>query len=487
MTMFDENKFNEALQNYYKFKTDHKYYYLEWRTNSKNALDCKIKLNGIASLIPSIIKDIDKDLKFTVKVSSGASYFPRLPWIGVFFSKETPTNGVYPVLGFYGDDDGLFIGCTESIKIEQPNFSKEFHDDEKYPDAARQWEEMGFRNNNHIAFPFTVFKKDDRISRDCLVEAFKNAIKIYNEYRQNNSRNNNKSINDSSWYESKKVENVYKWLEELGSLDELQYIFRGQGFDYWSIESSLGVKVEYNSSGVANGVKLREKEKLSISEFAREVKRTISNGELGEVDIVSLMQHYGSSTRLVDFSYSPMVALFWAWEQNKQNINTYNTCLNIVNSNKNIDEKKPKFGFSPCIWAIKLESILQEYSGDSLLDKIQKSTENANKILKGEINASMGVDVVVPRINNERISSQDGLFLMARDIGVSFEENLKKSLKYNNNLQDNTERRIIKYVFTPKAQEQIDNLLKNAHVSYKTLYPDLTGLAKSVTARIMFK
>ena len=62
MTMFDENKFNEALQNYYKFKTDHKYYYLEWRTNSKNALDCKIKLNRIASLIPSIIEDIDKNL-----------------------------------------------------------------------------------------------------------------------------------------------------------------------------------------------------------------------------------------------------------------------------------------------------------------------------------------------------------------------------------------------------------------------------------------
>lgn len=483
MATFDEKKFNDLLKSYYEFVSTHKYYYLDWRTNSSNALNCKEILNKIVSQLKNIINDndINEGKNYTIKVSSGASYFPRLPWIGVFFDNEKPTNGVYPVLGFYGDNDGFFVGCTESISNVQPNFSKKFHNKESFPEYSKQWEDMGFKNNNHIALPFTIFKKNDWIDSYSLVNAFKSAFDIYRDYRNENKY----GITDSGWYESKEVNNVYKWLEEFCNLDDLQYVFRGQGFDCWSIESSLGVKAEYNSIHLTDGGRgLREKERQAINEFSREVKRTIfSNGELCEVDIVSLMQHYGSSTRLVDFSYSPMVALFWAWEQYKHNTSNFYACLNMVNSNF---KNKVKIETNPCIWAIRLESVLQEYSGDILLDKIQKSTENANKILKGKAkNISPGVDIVVPRINNERISSQDGLFLMARDIGMPFENNLKATLAYNGNLQNCASPNIIKYVFTKKAQEQIDNFLLNTNVSYKILYPDLTGLAKSVTARIM--
>jgi hypothetical protein len=95
--------------------------------------------------------------------------------------------------------------------------------------------------------------------------------------------------------------------------------FRGQSNAKWNLSSTLDRKVwrsiVYDKNSSSWGpVNLRENEKALLSDFQRGAHRYHEDTPPVEdkVDWFAMMQHYGAPTRLLDWTRSPYVALYFA-------------------------------------------------------------------------------------------------------------------------------------------------------------------------------
>ncbi len=523
-------KFNDLLQKFYAFKNKRSYDYREWRTGGEIAKTCKGILDKIAELIKAelVNNKVLEEGEFTVESASGAGYYPKTPWIGVFKNGECATDGIYPVLGFYNDSKGgikgCFIGCAESFTNPQFGFQHEYcRNDGCSPEEKKHLKDSGLDKDNHLARMLRIFEASSEVSEACLIEALKFALDIYKKYREKYPRRSSTLdicredgiVAISTWYKEIYVDDVSKWLgfvtsPPTQSSDRESWIFRGQGDASWHLESLL---YRYFGS-IGDGADIRAIETNAIAAFKRGTYDLQLCQRLNGVNILAVMQHYGSATRLLDFTYAPLTALFFAIEQRDTLLsNARNYCkthakhlLQIESGTQDALEDT----VSLAVWAFKLRSILGMPDCD--LDMaLAKSTKDAHGIVLYGLGKSSGscdndngkgddgIDVVVPKFGNERLSAQCGLFLMARNIGKSFEENLRVALpdltaitkedcirEYISKITDWNaivqKFSVVKFVFPHMKVKELKIMLRSLHITYKTIYPDLMGIAKDVTA-----
>ena len=520
-------KFNNLLQGYYEFKKKHSPYdYREWRVGGEIVKDCKNILDQIAEHIKAVLiqKMGLRAEDFTVTSASGTGYYPKSPWIGIFKNGECATDGVYPVLGFYNDSDGCFIGCVESFTNPQFGFQSEYCRNDGLSDKdKRSLENTGLDNDTHLARMPKIFEASSEISENCLIEALTSALDIHKKYREKYPRRSsididreNDTVSTSTWYKEIHVDDVSKWLGFVTSPptqtnDRESWIFRGQGDASWHLESLL---YRYFGS-IGDGADIKAIETNAIAAFKRETYDSSLCQRLTGVNILAVMQHYGSATRLLDFTYAPLTALFFAIEQRdtllsnaRSYCKTHATQLHQIYTG--ISQNALDDNVSLAVWAFKLRSILGMSDCDLDL-ALAKSTKDAHSIVlhgsnrnygssdKDSGTVDNGIDVVVPKFGNERLSAQSGLFLMARNIGKPFEENLRVALPNLTTITEEDCRRenisairdwddviqkfsVVKFVFPPIKVRELKIMLKSLHITYKTIYPDLMGIAKDVTA-----
>ncbi|SRR5258706_7038996 len=99
------------------------------------------------------------------------------------------------------------------------------------------------------------------------------------------------------------------WIEKHNNQE--RYVFRGQGDSNWPLRTSLARHF------IPNKIKSNEwrKRELKMYRMFRERLISLCPGMYENwkpIDILSLMQHHGTPTRLLDFTYSPLVASFFA-------------------------------------------------------------------------------------------------------------------------------------------------------------------------------
>jgi len=527
MLEFSEEKFNDALKRYYQYRDSHPYYYLDWRTNGSIAKECKSLLqpiaDGLRALVTVLVSDKENLKDFKIRISSGAAYFPRNPWIAVLFKGESPTDGIYPVFSFYDNDSGFLIGCTESIRNVQPDFSERYCRMERVADSAMQerFRSAGIEDCGHLALTSDtlIVRRRETFTESALVKAVKGAIDVYCEFRDKAGADGTQVHVDTTpqvaqvrnWYKTVQVDDFGKWFLELSELNmgrEPHWVFRGQGLDKWGLESSLGRKVQYGENQVVSNInigrELLRSEKVAIAEFAREARANPVYRDFDDIDLLALMQHYEGKTRLLDFSFSPLVALFWATRQNDVVISHVKGFVPYYEKEMNLDASEVTNAVddaSICVWAINLDDVLHEYPGGDLHAKMAESRCFAELTVGGGRSSGYmpnvyGVDVVRPQINNPRITVQDGLFLMARSLEKSFEENLIQSLpEQKRNVVDaqigfdlrNCAGKFatFKFILKGKSADEARDFLSDLRITYQTVYPDLTGLARGVTERVI--
>lgn len=100
-----------------------------------------------------------------------------------------------------------------------------------------------------------------------------------------------------------------KWAGQYK--DQNRYVFRGQGDNAWHLTTSLARHFIANKV-VSNEWRRRE---LKMYCMFRERLLNICPGMYNDwkpIDILSLMQHHGTPTRLLDFTHSPLVAAYFA-------------------------------------------------------------------------------------------------------------------------------------------------------------------------------
>jgi hypothetical protein len=94
------------------------------------------------------------------------------------------------------------------------------------------------------------------------------------------------------------------WTDEHNHQN--RYVFRGQGDSAWPLRTSLARHF------IASKIKSEEwrKRELKMYRMFRERLLNVCPGmydNWNPIDILSLMQHHGTPTRLLDFTYSPLV------------------------------------------------------------------------------------------------------------------------------------------------------------------------------------
>jgi hypothetical protein len=251
----------------------------------------------------------------------------------------------------------------------------------------------------------------------------------------------------------------------------IRWAFRGHGDAGYPLETTL-----YRGSQRLNCPKeiLVEREAWILRQFQRRAHHYIKDPPSVDerLEWLALIQHYGGPTRLLDFSHSFYVAAFFAIEQAEGDAAVWGVNLSRI---ERILAKKLKLR-----------------QGGTTHDINQAHIQYIHRFL-GAKNGQPLVVSVEPERLNERISIQQGLFLFPCDLTCSFKANLAKTFsgeleerdaeQWSETLEkqlSNDEIAVVKIIL-PRSihREALDDLHK-MNVTSATLFPDLTGFARSL-------
>lgn len=299
-------------------------------------------------------------------------------------------------------------------------------------------------------------------------------------------------------------------IKEFGTLTERgeRWIFRGQKDSTWFPESSLERAIERFSliKGKANSTPEERLEHLRI--VLREgLKEHEERGDLPEsetprapmtaldledgllrrfkrqcyhylvntpepdnpLEWFALMRHHGAPTRLVDWTYSFFVAVFFAlidatdkcavWAINTDWMRRRVRCVLYKNKAKSV-------------WACFRK------------DRNIKREDTFNTMFRRKKPIPL-VYLVNPYKLNPRLVIQQGTFLCPGDINLPFVDNLMALWPVTQCLPDE---HIAKYIINVDKDEQIKILqnLYRMNMNRATLFPDLDGFAQSLGEMLIF-
>jgi hypothetical protein len=199
-----------------------------------------------------------------------------------------------------------------------------------------------------------------------------------------------------------------------------------------------------------------------IGNTPAQAKTGLERGTLGSLDSSSGLtrgtrQHYGVPTRLVDFTESPYVALYFALEAydpaSKADFAVFALDYSAVMENSISVIKSKHSSFSETRQTINSK---QDKVFDEVVDPISYDI----------------VWVTEPKRHNERLDRQGGCFVLSGNSDKRFADAL--------DLPVYGACEFIKYVVDKSLYKGIFALLRKMNVTSKSVYGDLNGLARGI-------
>ncbi len=261
----------------------------------------------------------------------------------------------------------------------------------------------------------------------------------------------------TAWFHKKTVNSwpqLYNYLNKYLKQPKAQWAFRGQ-----SDNRELTTKIERLGSLFHVGLdKLPDYEWKLLREFRRRAHIYCSNPpkEHEHVEWLALLRHHEGPTRLLDFTYSPFIATFFALEMARENTDSV-------------------------VWAIDKNWVrdrARNIVGREIFDAFatKRDGESFKKMFLENRHCFAGS--VNPYRLNERLSLQQGVFLCPGDITGSFVKNLKGKTK-----AETLRKHICRIVISHVCRKRTLDRLRKMNIDRTTLFPGLDGFAQSLNTR----
>jgi len=265
-------------------------------------------------------------------------------------------------------------------------------------------------------------------------------------------------------------------LKALSLQLRFPYAFRGQP----SADYKLSTHMERAARrGGLPGNYIAAQESWMIHQFQRRAHHFVSDLPQPEdlLDWLALIQHHGGPTRLLDFTHSFWVSLFFATEQADADA---------------------------AVWAIDLVELANRaahFAGDASLpsydrrEVLDRHGRHAERILREPPEQAFVLDVEPLRMN-PRMASQQGLFLLPTRVDYSFEANLlgtfglnaeaigRSEVLYWDQDQPFQPPIIAKLIIPLHWRGPILHDLERMNVTSVSLFGGVDGLARSLATRL---
>jgi len=257
-----------------------------------------------------------------------------------------------------------------------------------------------------------------------------------------------------------------RYLREMRKRTPDEWILRGQSYQRPKRQESIKISLKSGLERALDSYQIHlskapEIEQYMIRDFRRKYEgidsRIVSEDTLY---CLSLMQHYGSPTRLLDFTFSPYVAAFFAVE------------------NMSIDRKARRDAFVFCFNHKWINESARKKIGFLFKKRFDDKTitDKSFKPIYMEKKGSFMV-AETPHQLHRRLSIQRGVFIIQGDISKSMMENIKSM----DGWQSKKNLIIFKLkIETPKKLKKVYEDLRLMNITRESLFPGLDGFAKSL-------
>jgi hypothetical protein len=244
---------------------------------------------------------------------------------------------------------------------------------------------------------------------------------------------------------SRTVESWGQFVDIVQTWDGFRnWAFRGQADATWALRSSLSRHIEV--SKVCRAAWPGQEERIRRI-FERKCHlHVIDPPTDDEVEWLALMQHHGAPTRLLDFTWSPYVAAFFALERATR---------------------------AAAVWAVNLPLLWDTRPGIAGTSAIPDPRDRKafRKFFLPNTHAFVwqGDPFRMP----QRVIAQSGTFLVSGHLGLSIEEILER--------YEASGPLLIKFVLdTARMRADAMASLYSMNITQATLFPGLDGLARSM-------
>jgi len=251
-------------------------------------------------------------------------------------------------------------------------------------------------------------------------------------------------ITVSSWNDLQTELFTDSWNEKLGRFRS-RYAFRGLSDSNYKLESRLA----------RHGGDFRKLEKHLLRNFKKYAHRSVVEKD-SIWNWLSVAQHYGLPTRLLDWTYSPFVAMHFATADiDAFNVDGVIWAVNYVKTHNILPEKLSR----------KLEEEgANVFTVEMLFESIKSLTELEN------LSSDPFILFFEPPSIDDRIVNQFAFFSMSSDSRVVLNSWLEDKMDFWR-----------KIVIPAKLKWEIRDKLDQANITERVLFPGLDGLTKWLT------
>lgn len=261
-----------------------------------------------------------------------------------------------------------------------------------------------------------------------------------------------------------------------------RFIFRGQSDSGWKLETSLERHAEKFYPKSEKGCMLSFEEERMLREFKWKYPLYSNILPCNEdvIEWLAIMQHHGAPTRLLDFSYSLYIALFFATIEHNGN------CSSVWAINKSVINHD----FIHNYRSLNNNKMIRQ---EALDEEIRKHVNNDINNMRYQYDYDGLLYIVTPKNCIERLSRQQGVFLVPSNIRTPFCGILNSctntlptvvpfsELKaYLEKSQEPDDISVLKIDIPKQFNFDIAKSLRAMNITAEMLFPGIDGLSKSL-------